>query len=75
MKNEWNIFEWEKWSGDYYEWWNDGINWCMNKEGSATIWKERIKYIVSIKELIVRGFIDNQHYGMQIISVVEKNKW
>jgi len=46
----------------------------MNKEGSATIWKERIKYIVSIKELIVRGFIDNQHYGMQIISVVEKNK-
>jgi hypothetical protein len=47
----------------------------MNKKGRITIWKERIKCIVSIKkELIVRGFIDNQHYGMQIISVVEENK-
>jgi hypothetical protein len=31
------------------EWWNDGIYGCMNKEGSITIWKERIKCIVSIK--------------------------
>jgi hypothetical protein len=27
------------------------------------------------KELIVRGFIDNQHYEMQPISVVKENKW
>jgi hypothetical protein len=26
------------------------------------------------KELIVRGFIDNQHYEMQPISVVKENK-
>jgi hypothetical protein len=29
---------------------------------------------INNKELIVRGFIDNQHYGLQIISVVEENK-
>ena len=33
-ENKWNIFEQEKRSGDYYEWWNDRINGCMNNEGN-----------------------------------------